>query len=245
MGLAAGMCACASDARAQGSVAEDRAALMAFYDAFDVQEWDDDENWAGDAPLGEWSGVTTDESGRVTKLEVFKLQPGAIPVPAELGNLTKLEVLELSGLPPRPGDHVPMLRGSIPAEFGNLRMLKELHLEYNELSGPIPAELANLTKLEKLILGDDWWGTSSVDGPIPAWLGNLTQLKVLHLGGNRLLHLGWRCWQPAERPDSGGAREPDAVGGAGPRRQPAERSCSGRIGAVHRAPVVATLLQPA
>ena len=70
LALAAGICACADDARAQGSVAQDRAALIAFYDVVDVQEWDDDENWASDAPLGKWSGVTTDESGRVTKLEV-------------------------------------------------------------------------------------------------------------------------------------------------------------------------------
>ena len=96
--LAAGICACAGDARAQGSVAEDRAALIAFHDAVDVQEWQDDENWASDAPLGEWSRVTTDESGRVTKLEVLLFGFGTVPVPAVLGNLTKLEVLDLSGL---------------------------------------------------------------------------------------------------------------------------------------------------
>ena len=187
LGLAAGMCACASDARAQGSVAEDRAALIAFYDTVDERKWHDDENWASDAPLGEWSGVATDESGRVKKLEVwFGRSPGNGAIPAELGSLTKLEVLDLSGLPPMAGAPIPQFRGSIPAEFGNLRMLKELNLAYNDLIGPIPAELANLTKLEKLILGDGWSDSYGLNGPIPAWLGNLTQLEVLHLGGNWL-----------------------------------------------------------
>ncbi len=185
LGLAAGMWACASDARAQGSVAEDRATLIAFYDALDIRVVDNYENWASDAPLGEWRGVTTDESGRVTKLEVSGFGFGTIPVPAVLGNLTRLEVLDLSGSS-GVGHPQPMLHGSIPAEFGKLTMLKELDLGFNDLSGPIPAELANLTKLEKLILGDDWWDSGGLDGPVPAWLGNLTRLKVLNLGGNAL-----------------------------------------------------------
>ena len=71
LGIAACAFACPSEARAQGSVAEDRAALMAFADAVDLHaDRDNAENWGSDRPLGEWHGVTTDGSGRVTKLKV-------------------------------------------------------------------------------------------------------------------------------------------------------------------------------
>ena len=41
LGLAAGVCTCASDARAQGSVAGDRAALEAFYSATGGSNWEE------------------------------------------------------------------------------------------------------------------------------------------------------------------------------------------------------------
>ena len=40
------------------------------------------------------------------------------------------------------------LRGSIPAELGQLTNLKSLYLYKNDLSGSIPAELGNLTNLD-------------------------------------------------------------------------------------------------
>ena len=160
LGLAAGMCACAGEARAQGSIAGDRAALEAFYHALDGP-WRGTENWASEAPLGEWDGVTTDESGRVTEVDLSVDEPDTFAA-------------------------FPRLRGPIPPELGNLTMLRKLDLGANRLRASIPAELAKLTKLEKLILGGERSGSSELEGPVPAWLGDLTQLKVLHLGGNDL-----------------------------------------------------------
>ena len=38
------------------------------YNALDGPNWEANENWLTDAPMGEWSGVTTDDKGRVTVL---------------------------------------------------------------------------------------------------------------------------------------------------------------------------------
>ena len=48
----------------------ERAALVALYGATDGPNWVDAENWLTDAPLGEWYGVDTDNSGRVVRLDL-------------------------------------------------------------------------------------------------------------------------------------------------------------------------------
>ena len=59
----------AGDAVAQGSVASDRSALEALYDTTGGASWTNSTNWKTSAPLGDWYGVTTDASGRVTGIE--------------------------------------------------------------------------------------------------------------------------------------------------------------------------------
>ena len=63
-------------------------------------------------------------------------------IPGELGRLTELRHLNLSG---------NQLTGEIPGELGRLTNLEWLHLHYNRLTGQIPAELGQLTKLKELI----------------------------------------------------------------------------------------------
>ena len=53
-----------------GSVASDRGALVALYEATDGPNWVNNDNWLTDAPLGEWYGVETDSSGRVVRIEL-------------------------------------------------------------------------------------------------------------------------------------------------------------------------------
>ena len=194
--LAAVWGALAVDAAAQGSVATDRAALEALYDATDGANWSDSTNWKTSAPLDRWYGVTTDTDGRVTVLALsFNELNGSIPaelgslenlrdlylrgnglsgsIPAELGNLANLQSLLLGG---------NRLSGSIPAELGGLMNLGLLSLNYNqELSGSIPAELGSLVNLRYLSL----WG-NQLSGPIPDALGNLANLTYLSLAWNAL-----------------------------------------------------------
>ncbi len=72
-----------------GSTAQDRAALVALYNATDGANWQTSTHWLTDQPIGEWHGVTADEEGRVTQL---RLNDNALtgPIPVSLGQLTAL-----------------------------------------------------------------------------------------------------------------------------------------------------------
>ena len=161
----------AAEAAAQGSVATDRAALNAFYDATGGASWADSTNWKTAVPLGEWYGVTTDADGRVTGLHLSSNGLTG-PVPASLANLTQLSQLSLGW-----ND----LTGPIPADLGSLVNLEELQLNANDLTGPIPVELGRLVNLQTLSLGGN-----QLTGQVPAWLENMVDLRWLDLGPNDL-----------------------------------------------------------
>ena len=158
----------------------DRAALVALYNATDGPNWVDNTNWLTDAPLGEWYGVETDGSGRVTQLRLRGdyskdgSRRGGMsgPIPPELGELVRLKGLDLA---------VNALTGPIPPELGNLVDLVSLSLARNGLTGPIPPELGNLVDLDHLSLIGN-----GLSGRIPPELGNLVDLDRLNLAGNRL-----------------------------------------------------------
>ena len=172
--------------------AADRAALEAFYDATGGASWTDDTDWKTSAPLGDWYGVTTDASGRVTRLELGD-NGLAGSIPSMLGSLANLERLDLSS---------NELSGPIPIALGRLANLFFLSLSRNELSGPVPAWLGDMPALLALYLVgneltggipdelgrlDLWglglsWNYLNV-GPIPAWLASRTNLRWLYLSG--------------------------------------------------------------
>ena len=93
------------------------------------------------------------------------------PIPAELGQLTRLTSLQLNG---------NQLTGPIPPELGRLTALTNiLSLSGNQLSGPIPPELGRLTNLERL-----QFRGNRLTGPIPVELGDLTKLTFLTIDGD-------------------------------------------------------------
>ena len=182
-----------------GSVASDRAALLAFYEATDGPNWKHNTNWLSDRPLGEWHGVTTNDDGRVTELQFSANHMGG-SLPPVLGRLTQLEVLSIGGNggTNRMTGAVPVelaaltklrtlslrgvgLRGPIPPELGRLTSLTALQLGSGQLSGPVPVELAGLANLEWLSLY-----SNDLSGAIPAELGSLRNLRGLDLSGNGL-----------------------------------------------------------
>ena len=60
--------------------------LIALYHATDGDNWLPNEYWLSDAPIGDWAGVTTDNDGRVTGLDLTANElSGAIP--SELGQM--------------------------------------------------------------------------------------------------------------------------------------------------------------
>ena len=139
-----------------------------------------------------WDRVTM-ENGRVVELELedFGLS-GAVP--AEIGQLTLLRVLnlndnKLTSLPAEIGQ-LTLLKvlwldenqlTSLPAEIGQLVSLKELNLRDNKLTS-LPAEIGWLTALTMLDLSDNELTS------LPAEIGQLTTLE-LNLGGNQLTSL--------------------------------------------------------
>ena len=173
----------------------DRDILVALYNATDGPNWQINDNWLTDAPLGEWYGVRVNAEGRVVRLDLrFNALTGAIP--PELGNLATLEWLVLphnaltGPIPPELGNlseleelalHANALTGAIPPELGNLAALEGLYLASNDLTGSIPPELGNLGALKIL-----WLASNDLTGPIPPELGNLSELESLWLNDNRL-----------------------------------------------------------
>ena len=166
-------------APAPGSPETDREILVTVYNALDGPNWEDSENWLSDAPLGEWSGVTTDDNGRVIWLRIGGSGSGqelSGEIPSEVGDLGALEILDLSG-----GFHGVDLRGEIPPELSNLSNLLYLQIHGNGFTGEIPPELGNLSNLTNL-----WIEGNGLTGGIPSELGNMASLSDLLLRGEGL-----------------------------------------------------------
>ena len=196
-----------SELRVVTPAERDRAVLVAFYEATGGSNWRRSDGWLTSAPLGDWYGVETDQSGRVVGLDLgaeFDLESlydfgdglgltGSIP--PELGRLAGLKSLNLS---------LNRLTGSIPPELGRLAGLESLNLRRNGLAGSIPPELGDLANLRVLDLSLNALRTippefgrlakleelnlfaCGVRGSIPPELGRLARLKSLNLSANFL-----------------------------------------------------------
>ena len=128
---------------AQTSPETDREALIALYNATGGPNWDRNDNWLSDVPIGEWSDVTTDDNGRVTLL-ILNYNQLSGEIPPELGNLGRLTDLTLDG---------NQLSGEIPPELGNLANLGYLTLSGNQLSGCVPSSLLGRLEMDYSDLG--------------------------------------------------------------------------------------------
>ena len=151
-------------------------------------------NWSADSAITSWDGITVAGTPqRVTKLVLgYEGLDGAVP--PELGNLAKLEWIQLYGndltgtIPAALGNLGALeilylqgndLTGAIPPELGVMSSLRWLSLYNNELTGPIPVELTTLPALQDVFLDNN-----QLTGPIPAGLVD-QNLRALYLGGNR------------------------------------------------------------
>jgi len=181
---------------------QERAALIALYNATGGDAWTNNTGWKtpplhtdGFALPGtenDWYGVDVSQ-GHVIKINIGNNNLTG-QLPPEIGlfpNLTELGFPSnaLSGsLPAELGNLTSLnyivitsnnLTGPVPATLGNLAQLKGLFLSYNDLTGPIPAPLGQLIALEELDLG-----YNNLSGTLPSELGNLAALEDLSLGGN-------------------------------------------------------------
>lgn len=145
----------------------DSLALVAFYYAADGPNWKN--QWDFSHPFQTWDGVSVNDNGCVIGLSFTYNNLSKLP--AEIGNLSNLEELSISG----------NTSGAIPTEIGKLDKLKSLILSINLSQSSIPAEIGNLFNLEVLTLANN-----QLIGKIPAEISNLQKLKVLNFSGNQL-----------------------------------------------------------
>lgn len=129
-----------------GCCRSERSILESFYKALDGDKWEHKENWLSDKPLNEWYGITTDEEGKVVKIQLSDTMMGKVPV--NLKYLKKLQSL-----------HLDCMAGGIRLEVNNYPSLKEL-----ELSGNVEkVSVENCSELEKLSLTSRYFDAFHVD----------------------------------------------------------------------------------
>jgi len=110
-----------------------------------------------------------DSTGKFISLNLSSLTPKLTLLPAEIGELDKLQYLDLS--------HNEFK--TIPAQIGQLGNLRRLNLSFNLLT-EIPAEIGNLGFLHTLYLHQNRLTT------LPEEIANLDSLKSLQLASNEL-----------------------------------------------------------
>ena len=154
------------------AVEQNRAVLIALYEATGGDNWEYNTNWLSSThPLDRWYGVTTDDAGRVASLGLTYNQLTR-EIPQALGQLDSLQYLILTG---------NQLTGPIPETLRQLNNLQSLVLGYNQLTGTIPETLGQLNNLQSLDLS-----YNQLTGTIPETLGQLNSLQDLNLANNQL-----------------------------------------------------------
>ena len=172
----------------------DREVLVTLYNRTGGGHWNSERSWLTGS-VNAWEGVTTDEDGFVTGIDlVNNNMTGSIP--PELGRLAKLTVLNLGrnglsdSIPPELGNLASLetlslegnaLTGAIPSELGQLTSVSLVSLAGNDLTGPIPPELGSLAILTELLLHQN-----ELSGAVPTELANLAKLEILNLADNEL-----------------------------------------------------------
>ena len=136
----------------------ERLALAEFHEVTGGASWANRSAWLSDADVGDWYGVSSGD-GHVVELSLPD-NGLAGPLPAEIGNLTQLRVLNLSG---------NRLSGAFPGAVAGLSELTELRVGRNPgLEGALPFGLRRLDHIRVL----DFDGTDLCASPSPnfqAW----------------------------------------------------------------------------
>ena len=145
--------------RADCDVAQvERLALDDLHDLTDGPSWANRTMWGTEAPLGDWHGVATAD-GRVVEV-ALPANGLSGPLPAEIANLLKLTVLDLTA---------NELSGALPGTVAGLEELAELRVSRNAgLEGVLPFALRRLERI-RVLHYDDTGLCASPSAGFQAW----------------------------------------------------------------------------
>lgn len=154
------------EVQAQGEECEsaevERLALREFFTRTGGDAWTDRTGWTSGAPLSDWHGVTT-TGGRVHELTLPANGLWGL-LPAEIGNLTELRVLNLAD---------NRLSGEFPVVISSLSELDTIRVNGNrQMDGRLPFELTELKRLETLAFANTGLCASPSE-TFQRWLGGL------------------------------------------------------------------------
>ena len=136
----------------------ERFALTGLHDVTGGPSWANRSAWGTDAPLGDWHGVST-EGGRVVEV-ALPANGLSGPLPAEIANLLKLTVLDLTA---------NQLSGAFPGTIAGLHRLTELRVGRNAgLEGVLPFALRRLERV-RVLRYDDTGLCASPSPNFQAW----------------------------------------------------------------------------
>ncbi|MBW1982479.1 MAG: hypothetical protein JRJ12_14800 [Deltaproteobacteria bacterium] len=139
---------------------EEREALIALYDSTDGDNWTSNYGWKEPPLAPDGFAQPGSESGwHGVTVSTDPVSPRVVQINLYSNNL----------------------KGTLPAELGNLSEVFYLNLNDNQLTGSIPATLSNLTDLQYCYLHNN-----QLSGTIPAALGNLSIIRRLYLNNNKL-----------------------------------------------------------
>lgn len=171
----------------------ERDILELLHDKCGGTSWHARDNWMGDQSVCDWYGISCDQSGSVTSVQLGGNKLVCSSFPTEIYLLPRLTHLKLYSntitfsfegienakyLKTLGLDNTGLtsLRG-----IGNARSLEEVNVASNGLSGPIPEEFSRLVNLRVLDISHN-----SFNGYLPYWLRSLVSLTTFSASHNKL-----------------------------------------------------------
>lgn len=160
-----------------------RYTLAVFYYTLDGSNWNsctenepeipcstEQERWLSAASECDWYGITCDDAGLVSHLDLPSHGLNGDGLPVELFSLTSLLGLSLG--------HNQHISGSIPTEIAQLTGLQYLDLDDNDLDGSFPI-VYGITTLQAIDLNNN-----RLSGSIDTAIGQLADLVILQIENN-------------------------------------------------------------
>jgi hypothetical protein len=154
----------------------DFAALVSFYNATGGPSWINKTGWQNGAAgtncnVCSWYGITCNELGRVSTINLPSNNLTGNNIPASLANISYLHTFKIYG---------NNLTGNLPSFFNSFGFLNTIDLGNNDFTGSIPSNLGSIPTLKNLYLDGNL-----LTGPLPSSLTAIN-LSLLYVNNNNL-----------------------------------------------------------